>query len=57
MEKCIKHLAVRQVLVSKQKIVEHSTQAELEAISEKQVLPCIGRMMNWKTLSSVTEKH
>ena len=31
---------------TKLKIVEHSTQAELEAISEKQVLPCIGRMMN-----------
>ena len=46
MEKCIKHLAVRQALASKQKIVEHITQAELKAISEKQVLPCIGRMMS-----------
>ena len=46
MEKCIKRLAVRQAIALTQKIVELSTQAELEAISEKQMLPCIGLMMS-----------
>ena len=46
MEKCKKLLAVRQAIASTQKIVELSTQAELEAISKKEMLPCIGRMMS-----------
>ena len=35
MDKCIKLVAVRQAIASIQKIVELSTQAELEAINEK----------------------